>query len=181
MGWMFGWNTRKELVDHLLNDNGLTTIKHCFKGNNLWCVHETTTTKAGYGGNVRWIALYLLRGRDKCDKRTGKYDLHGWGYKDMDESSGPHYYNCPLGYIEMVEAYEKLRDHAPLGYAAEWRVKVRAHHQRATQKLALGQMIKLYGNEYQVTADLGRRGYMISNQCYDYRVPKRLLKDVVRA
>jgi hypothetical protein len=34
MGWLFGWNTRKDLADHLITGNGVKTIKHCFKGNN---------------------------------------------------------------------------------------------------------------------------------------------------
>ena len=45
MGWLFGWNTRKELADHLISGNGVRTLKHCFKGNNLWAVQEYTLPK----------------------------------------------------------------------------------------------------------------------------------------
>lgn len=168
MGWLYGWDTRKELAEHLISGNGIKTLKHCFKGNNLWAVQEVTKTD---GTPVTFIALYLLRGRDKCNPKTGAYDSHGWGYKDMDESAGPYYYNCPLSYLDMVPD--------PGSYATEWRVKVREHYAKAKQKLELGQMIRLYGQEYQVTKVRdGQRGYTISTQCFDYHLPIRLLKHV---
>lgn len=108
MGWLFGWNTRRQLIDHLVHTNGVKTLKHCFKGNNMWAVQEGTKQD---GSTIRFIALYLLRSsRD------------GWGYKDMDESAGPYYYNCPPGYLDMVKDVE------PIGYAKEWREKVRRYH-----------------------------------------------------
>lgn len=40
MGWLFGHYERRSLIEHLVNGNGLKTVKHCLVGNNLWCVHE---------------------------------------------------------------------------------------------------------------------------------------------
>jgi hypothetical protein len=158
MGWLYGWDTRKQLVDHLIKGNGVTTLKHCFKGNNLWAVQE------GYksdGTPIRFIGLYLLRGSN------GSRD--GWGYKDMDESAGPYYFNCPLSYLDMVAC--------PGGHATEWREGVRAYHAKANQKLVAGQRIMLYGKEYTVGQRENGHQYIWE---YDspYILPKRMLKHV---
>ena len=167
MGWLFGWDTRKQLADHLISGNGVKTIKHCFKGNNLWAVQEGTTHS---GLPVRFIALYLIRGSDTYSARTGKRSRDGWGYKDMDESSGPYYYNCPLSYLDMVPEPDSQ-------YAKEWRAKVRENHAKAGRKLVEGQKIKLYGREYTVGEKVGRRQY-IWDYTTMYNLPLRMMKDV---
>lgn len=161
MGWLFGWNTRKELADHLIQGNGVHTLKHCFAGNNLWAVQEVDTTD---GKRIRFLALYLIKGRNNS--------RDGWGYKDMDETAGPYYYNCPLSYLDMVP--DPMTTHS-----TPWRERVRKYWAKANQKLQLGQMIRYGGNEYQVTRVLeGKRGYMVSNQCYDYRLTQAMVKRV---
>lgn len=163
MGWLFGWNTRKELADHLLRGNGLRTIKHCFKGNNLWAVQAYTYTEGPQAGKtVQFIALYLIRGSNNSSD--------GWGYKDMDESAGPYYYNCPLAYLDMVPD--------PGGYATDWRAEVRKYHAKANQKLVEGQRIKLYGQEYTVGESLGRRGWHVWQFTACYRLKPSQLKHV---
>lgn len=165
MGWLFGWNTRKQLADHLLEGNGVKTIKHCWKGNNLWAVQEYTYKDGPKTGQtVRFIALYLCRGR--------KNTRDGWGYKDMDESAGPYYFNCPISYLDMVPD--------PGGYATEWRAKVREQHAKANQKLVEGQKIKLYGIDYDVGKPRGKGTYWIwmTGTSAQFHLPKRMLKDV---
>lgn len=158
MGWLFGWNTRKQLAEHLISGNGVNTIKHCWKGNNLWAVQEGRTHD---DKPVTFIALYLVRG--------GNNSRDGWGYKDMDETTGPYYYNCPLSYLDMVPD--------PGGYATEWRAKVREHHTKANQKLVEGQRIRLYGKEYTVGEKVGRRQY-IWEYDWRYNLPPRMMKHV---
>ena len=171
MGWLFGWRTRRALIDHLVSGNGVHTVKHCFKGNNLWAVQEYTypedATSNGEphpkaGQTARFIALYMMKGRS--DSRDG------WGYKDMDESSGPYVLTCPVSYLDMVPD--------PGGYATEWRKQVREHHALKARKFKVGTKIKYGGSEYEITKDLGRRGYMISTQWSDYRMPRSYVKDV---
>lgn len=72
MGWLFSsnWPTRKDLIDHLCEGNGVKTLKRCFKGNNMWAVQQT---EAG----ITFAVLYLMQ--------PSKY---GWGYKDIDETMG---------------------------------------------------------------------------------------------
>ncbi len=106
MGWLYGWNTRKELADRILNDSYATTVKHCFVGNDLWVVHELQD-------KTRFICLYMLR------KSDGE-----WGYKDITADMGPIKVSCPLSYLDLV------KDYRPDGYESEWRERVRRHHAR---------------------------------------------------
>jgi len=167
MGWMFGWHTRKALAEHLLTGNGPKTLKHCWKGNNLWAVQEWQKKD---GTPVRFVALYLCKGRDG--------DPHGWGYKDLDESAHPFHYNCPISYIELVEAFEKGQGSEPVGHAAEWRAEVRKRDALAKRKLAVGQHIKIYDNEYTVSGLLGRRGYLLDNGVASYRIARSQIQYV---
>lgn len=175
MGWLFSssWSDRETLRDHLVNGNGLKHLKSCWKGNNLWAVCEYTYPENHQerpGLTIQFVALYL------CAKH-GK-GMDGWGYKDMDESAGPCYYTCPISYIEQVEAHEKANGYGPHAYAAEWRASVREVVAKRRRKLAVGDKIKLYGHEYTIGKCLGRRGYLIQNSMYDYRMKLNQVKDV---
>lgn len=160
MGWLFSprWGNKEDLRRHLTSDNGLITHRSCWKGNNLWAVQECTS--GAYTGQ-KFITLYLCRNGGKDE---------GWGYKDMDESAGPYYYNCPLAYLDMVPD--------PGGYATDWRAEVRKYHAKANQKLVEGQRIKLYGQEYTVGESLGRRGWRVWGHTTCYRLKPSQLKHV---
>lgn len=105
MGWTFSpsWRTKEAVVAELLGDGYHKTIAHRLVGHSLWCVKEGP--KDG-----RYIALFLLQS-----------SRHGWGYKDMDESCHPYYYNCPLSFLA-------LRTCKTGKYAAEWLAKVYEFH-----------------------------------------------------
>lgn len=147
MGWLFGWSTRGELADHLISGNGVKTIKHAWKGNNLWAVQEGTKRD---GTKELFIALYLTKGRTNSSE--------GWGYKDMDETAGPYYYNCPISFLNMVPD--------PGGYATEWRAQVLSRALKAKQKFSVGQKITLYGKPYTITEVLPKGQYRIDNGAY---------------
>jgi hypothetical protein len=169
MGWLFSerWPTRRHLQDHLLHSNGVTTHKHCWKGNNLWAVQSAQKSD---GTTVMFVALYLTAYHGKS--------LDGWGYKDMDESAGPCKKNCPLSFIELVEAHEREHGYGPIGYAAGWRDEVRAYHARGKLVLTEGQKIKVFGNEY--TVGERRRGgtYFIWDYTARYNLPRRMFRHV---
>ena len=71
MGWLFSetWPTRAVLREHLVNGNGVKTLKSCWSGNNLWAVQECTEGK--YAGQ-KFIALYLCR---NGKQRVWDYDV----------------------------------------------------------------------------------------------------------
>ena len=93
---------------------------------------------------VRYIAVHLL-GKSNGD----------WGSKDMDETSGPYNYDCPLSYLD--EATEPANE-----WARQWREKVRAHHatkatQKATAKrVAVGCKVRLSARYGGVLAEVTR-------------------------
>lgn len=106
MGWLFGHYTRKSLVEHLTNGNGVKTLKRCFKGNNMWAVQET---KDG----IVFACLYMLRGNPKVTN-----DPCNWGYKDVDETMGPCDTSFPVSWLELLSPITSE-------YALEWREAVR--------------------------------------------------------
>lgn len=133
MGWLFCEehtkdSLRQELTREQPRNNGyFKTLQSQFRGNTLWCLHES------YDGEktVRFIGCYLFARNDGM-----------WGYKDMDESMGPCYYNCPVSYID--KATEPINS-----YAEEWRKKVRLHAEAAAaqnaKKPKIGELWSLIG------------------------------------
>lgn len=107
MGWLFGWSTRKELVDRLCYGNGVETLKRKFVGNNMWAVQRT---KDG----ITFACLYLIKGPAYGNKN----DRHGWGYKAVDETMGPYDHNFPASWLDLLSPCDSK-------YAVEWRKKVR--------------------------------------------------------
>jgi hypothetical protein len=98
---------------------------------------DQTTNKvlaAARGGNTVYLAL------KSTDKGTGRSFVtaivilisntrqHGFGYKDMDESMGPHQCACPNRLMRLLSP---VADLPHPGYAAEWRARVAAHHNAA--------------------------------------------------
>jgi len=135
MGWTFCRNwTRKTLIDYLLspeyNGNTFKVIAHTCTGNNLWVVFERTPEKEK---PYRFIALYLMQNGG---------DGHGWGYKDMDESCGPYFYNCPLSYLELATPTHEISEHG-----IEWRENVKRYWERKKNAAAMVKGMK-QGEEF---------------------------------
>lgn len=130
MGWLFTQNqSRRELIRKLTTPEHnerrtWRTVVHCLRGNRLWAVVEVVDNQ-----EIRpesYIALYLLQYHRGC---------RGWGYKEMEESMHPYYYDCPPGYLEM----------APVACEA-WRAEVRAYHARMSRRFEVGQTVALIGS-----------------------------------
>ena len=141
MGWLYSpsWTLKSLIAERKkgwTNPNGKldgnrvtvtsTCLKACFRGNpcfagTLWGVWEQTFQNPD-GSEAkppqRFITCDLLR----CSNYRG---LPEWGYKDMCESCGPHYWNCPESYLKMVPVAD-----------AEWREGVAEYHRRRREKRA---------------------------------------------
>lgn len=77
--------TRKAMVDYLLETNsygGYEVLDKSQKGNILYVLFK-------HPKDYKFIAVFKLSGPSR---QPGD---EGWGYKDMDESMGPCYYDCP--------------------------------------------------------------------------------------
>lgn len=103
MGWMSGWHSRAELVNHLTRDQrtdhcdgGSTTfqvLRRAFRGNNLWTVIERCDYLQDVEvQSVKFICLFMMQ-------RSGDGT---WSYKDVEASAGPTYYNCPTSWFQDV-------------------------------------------------------------------------------
>lgn len=118
MGWLYGWRTRRELVNYLTNQSGLRTLKHCFVGNNMWAVHEATRTDNGK--KVVFACLYLIHGPAFG---RGNGNPNAWGYKDVEETMGPFQINFPMAWLDLLSPTETK-------YALEWRAAVKARGEK---------------------------------------------------
>lgn len=99
-------------------------LDHSLRGNRLWKLVRYKK----HGKEEVFIALDLLA----YDKR------HGAGYKDMEESSGPHVYDCPLKFLDRAPEPERSEsviewDQARHG-GMSWRDRVRAWHKGQREK-----------------------------------------------
>jgi len=62
-----------------------------------------------------------------------------FGYKELGEDMGPHYYDAPL---RMVNLLDKLNP-VPSGYALQWRKTVREYHARLKAKKVAKNALKI--------------------------------------
>ena len=91
MGWTSSssWVTKQDVVEHVTSQyvwgEKFNILKTSDKGKCFWLLVEYTQ---GERKGQRFIALFLINRESK-----------EWGYKDMDESCGPCYYNCPVSFI----------------------------------------------------------------------------------
>lgn len=103
MGWTSGWNSRSELIDYLIRDQRIdhgegraTTwrvLKRAFRGNNLWTVIERANHSQGQVvESSKFICLFILQ----------RFGREGWGYKAVEASAGPVYFNCPTSWFHEV-------------------------------------------------------------------------------
>ncbi len=143
MGWSYGWDRRKDLIEHLTKTRSHKTtlqaigmpdheassptvyvmqesLKHCFRGGAhcgvLWAVQqiEYRDADAVKLKHERYILCCLTN----CHNKE-------WGYKDMDESMGPHQYSCPKTYLDMAPVADP-----------KWREEVIKYHEKIALKTA---------------------------------------------
>ncbi len=169
MGWMFGWSSRKDLVDHVTatfeNDQRrISVIKKFYSGNNLWTVWERQS-KVAPTDKERFIVVFLILGGNNCTGGQG----HGWGYKDVSEDMGPCEVTCPLSFLDMVPD--------PGGYATAWRERVRKHWATRNQKIVVGQTVILTnGQDYVITKVKGfNKIYGMDSRFCEWRIPRKML------
>lgn len=160
MGWLFtyaNYSSAKEYAEtEIIKKNGDRVIKHRLVGNHLWMLYKGDSGK-------KLIVLCLIQ------KSEGQY-----GYKDIDETMGPYYYDCPLSFIK--EADEPYNDSA-----RNWREKVKKHHANKKEKketFAAGMKIKYGNHAYTLMEYLGRKGWSIVREDGEkFRMPNTRMKD----
>jgi hypothetical protein len=159
MGWSITVGaTRREIIKRRTrreeNDSAVREcIANAVRGNNLWTVWEITR-KPG-GDKERFIGLDLL----------GTDGEGNWGYKDLEESTGPCEVNCPLSFLDLV----------PQAANEGWRERVRAYHARVGQKVAVGQTLRLVNASIPRVTVTSVRPLLGTYMGRTYRVARRFL------
>lgn len=153
MGWLFmsEHKTKESLVAYLKSPSRMgpnyEVLASTVRGNRHWYVAQYQKDDKP----VRFIGLDLMESGGAGE---------GWGYKDMDESVGPYYFDCPMSYLDMV------RDWEPVGSAAKWRESVRAWHAKRAEKkavLAPGVVVQYGGHRYRLDRPAGpRKGWVVT-------------------
>lgn len=110
MGWYGDFCTKKQKIAMLTESrDAAKCIKHCYRGNSfrgvLWSVWEFRDGSRAIG----------------CDVLS--HSQGEWMHKPLDESSGPYYWSCPLGYLALADEQNP-----------EWRNEVRRYHAARTRK-----------------------------------------------
>lgn len=86
-------------------------VDYAVRGNTAYMVIEYV--KKETHERVRTIVVFLLR-----------KSMYEFTYKDMDESMGPYYYDCPMRLLKKVEGFEPINENA-----RKWREEVKRLHE----------------------------------------------------
>ena len=108
--------------------------------------------KSSLVGNTYYAAVeqLLSDGTRKVWAAVTRISLNGedgfrFGYKDMEESMNPFYYDCPIGILNLLTETNS-------GFANEWRAGVRAYHEKQKEKRSKPSLGKLpLGTEIEFT------------------------------
>lgn len=149
------WRTRADVIKMLQADDKTGAFYKVLKSRSVGsCLFSVVEYINESGDIVRTVRIDLI-------KKIGA----DYGYKTMDESVGPYYYNCPLNFLDNLTA--------PIGYASEWREKVRAYHAERKSRPLYRPGLKLSFNGwiYELIAPAGpRRGWHVRrNDGADFR------------
>ena len=121
MGWATGYKTKEEIHKRFIDGwDGMRCVEHqTAPDNTLWAVMEYTEDHESIPAGHRWILCVLIERVNGTD--ISNYISDGWGYKDMQESMGPHNYSCPARFLDMVPVI-------PKPWGASWRELVKIHN-----------------------------------------------------
>lgn len=141
MGWLFCAESKKNLVETLIADISKDRyIRHSVRGNNLWVLMWTADK------SEKFILLCRMQGT------RGNFhpDHCRWGYKDMTETDGPYYYDCPVSMVR--------ESTCPDPRAVEWRKSVLEHHENKKRNAKLWKGVRagdrvIAGNKVVVVTD----------------------------
>jgi len=125
MGWMFRKCSMQELIQDRLGydciEHERKVIAHALRGSVLWTVNQITHRETG--ASDVFIGCDLLR-------KDGEW----CGYKDMEESMGPHHYSCPMKFLDMAPERNPV-----------WRERVREYHRQRARRFSVGQRVEVIG------------------------------------
>ncbi|TRO55192.1 hypothetical protein E2P64_07610 [Candidatus Bathyarchaeota archaeon] len=108
MGWLYtqGYDKKDQIRELLVETETRKVLDYSVRGSRLWVAFDITSKE---GEHNQVIVLFLLA-----------KDGNSYGYKDIDETMGPFYYDCPLKLLAVAPDSSKFAN-------AKWRANVREH------------------------------------------------------
>jgi hypothetical protein len=160
MGWTF--NTRRQNKAEFVAEMraakltpGYAILRDALVGNNLWQLVQ-------HPQGFKYVSLIRMEQDAGC-----------WGYKGLDETVGPNYYDCPLSLLDAAD--EPRSD-----WAKTFREKVREYHaaNKARATLTAGARVQYGGHTYRLVDNLGRKGWKVERaDGAVFRMPCTQIKD----
>lgn len=147
MGWLFSHypSSKADFLRSRFQDfaPAAEVVAHHCGTRTVWMVLEVKDNSKCY---TRWPIGHRFLCVDLVECHKGC-----WGYKDMDETSGPYECDCPLRFLDMVPQPEGQ-------YVADFRQRVRDYHAKKNERknaaagnahlFTKGGKILLYGTGY---------------------------------
>ena len=161
MGWTYFQTDRAGLVRELSDINSGRVLSSKWAGwNKLWMLVEQTFIGPDETGETcshvrRFIVLNLVQ----------SIPAHGeWGYKTVEESSGPVEVDAPLSWLSQVTAPHNE-------WSKEWRQRVRDYHRKRGTGVQIkpGMLVSYRGNPVVVA---NARPLTVHMDGYVYRVKR---------
>lgn len=124
---------RKAEIDNLLNYNNEKIKDTVLKSSMVGKVYYAAVERLNKDTGIRevWAAIFLTA--------TNQKDYFNFSYKDMDETCGPYYYDCPKGILDLLTETENE-------CALKWRKACRENAKRKKaswlKNLPIGSKIK---------------------------------------
>ncbi|MAC57956.1 DUF6927 domain-containing protein [Novosphingobium aquimarinum] len=109
------------------SSHGLKVLASACPGNRVYYAATQVITDGKAGEVFAIVCLVRWNPRDK--------EGFIFGYKDMEESMGPHEADCPARILDLLTPTDK-------DYAIDWRARCRANLDRRSRKLADGDRIR---------------------------------------
>jgi len=148
--------SRKEMIQYLTTrdtSDGYDVLDHSAKGNILYTLER-------HPDGYRFIGVYKMSGPTARERSEGEY---GWGYKAMDESVGPVYYDCPERILKQSDVEDRYG----------WREKCREVRRRKaaikvwSKDLTPGATLGLFAG-FQTNTATNRRETIYKDVIFDY-------------
>lgn len=126
----------------------MTTLKRRFVGNTLYTVNAYEQAN---GTVIKYACVYLLKGRSNT--------RYGWGYKDMDETMHPYYYDFPVSWLDLLSPTDSEN-------AKAWRQAVRERAERE-RRIKVGTKWKYGGHEFTVIERRSPQSFRVKDEYGD--------------
>ena len=162
MGYLVSKQSKAQLVNEIKSNS--KCVEWSLSGNQLWGLYpvseQEANDKAKAGDYV--IILYLIK----------SFGDGEFGYKTLDESAHPYYYNCPLKFLKKAVVLDQ-----------EWRDEVIKLHKKKSgfsklrESLSIGDRLNLKNTTIPYVTITGFNGKKVygSDGVFTYYIPPKMM------